>query len=597
MVKQAGSDGLFCLHAQYVSSIIILILICFNLAVSCSTPPEAVEPVADADTEQQRDLEEAKALIRSASPGELRRAAELLLAQGLNRSRDGEELFYLCRRLSVEVYPLLSTDLLVPGVPEESDYPQLFERALSGQFPTLEEDRVSFLSLMVSSLSLLSLPTVFAGDAPVPPGFPRSAATVKQLRGLDSSSLLVLYLSGRIEEQEGELQQALETYSTVLDGDKSFYPATRAMARILFARGQYLESSQLYRQLSDRFPEQELFRLRSVEALLPAGETGEADLLLSDLIQRYPDDALFVGKRPLILEQYGRFEQAERLASVLERSYGETADILLVKARLLLRRDRSEEAVALLKSGQERYGDDPFFRAMYEQTLIESGNIETAQELLRRSQSGQSSVLAVEALLQKAAESDRWEEAEGYLQRLVQEQGEKAKYLRQGVEIYRALSSYGEALSYARKLLEIEDSRPLDSLLLIDLLIDRSGDGDLREARALIQNLLESDPGSSIKSSLYYQRSRLARDREEELELLRSSLLENLENVEALLAISKIYREQGDYKKAYRYLSQAVLLEPNRPGVQRDLEEIEMRLGGDSGARGFLTERERLSDR
>jgi cytochrome c-type biogenesis protein CcmH/NrfG len=59
------------------------------------------------------------------------------------------------------------------------------------------------------------------------------------------------------------------------------------------------------------------------------------------------------------------------------------------------------------------------------------------------------------------------------------------------------------------------------------------------------------------------------------LDLLRNSLLENLQNTNSLIAISHLFAEEGDYKTAVRYLRQAATLLPENADIKRDIATYE----------------------
>ena len=61
--------------------------------------------------------------------------------------------------------------------------------------------------------------------------------------------------------------------------------------------------------------------------------------------------------------------------------------------------------------------------------------------------------------------------------------------------------------------------------------------------------------------------SRIKPNEEASLSSLRSALIENGMNVEALMAMSDIYVRRADYQKARFYLKQAMALAPDRPDI------------------------------
>jgi tetratricopeptide (TPR) repeat protein len=424
----------------------------------------------------------------------------------------------------------------------------------------------------------------------MPSGSERAADTAHQLVSLNSRTVLPYYLLGRYYEGKKEIEEAGKHYRSASDGleKQSSYPAVLGLARIAFAEGNYSESARYREELLERYPGQLVLELQTIEAYLAAGMIEESDTLLSDMIRFYPENAVVVCKRPLLLELYGRYDQAGRLAEALERSYGETSDLLLVKGRLLMQRGREDDSLALLEKGRQLYGAEPFFNAMYERTLIESGNAETAQQLLNQNRGGQTSAAAFEALLKSSIGRGDYEKASLYLSSLLENGGRKPDFLRYGISIAENLGQGGVAIDYARELASLGSSGPREKIRLAGILINFGNNADRREASALIDSLLSPALPPRERSILFYQKSRLAADRPQRLELLRSALLEDLQNTDALTAIARLYREQGELKKAYRYFSQAAALLPDNPQIAEELKEVELKLAGNEGSAGSV---------
>lgn len=566
------------------------------LFLSCSTVSESSvasssRPDAVPDPrELQRDAAygEVRSRIRTGTAMALQEAMSMIRKEGLDRDVEGRELFYIAQRLSRTLYPLMFTDEQIDVTPQGSPFPSLFDTALSGTFPGTGGEKASFLTLLTSSLVLLTLPCSFDASGPVPPGLDEAAATAEQLVALDGKTVLPRYLLGRYAEYRGDIPGASFWYEIVLALDNVNYPALEGFGRTAFLQGNYAESAEAWYRLTERFPREYSYRLRGLESYLAAGESEKADALLSELIQEYPETPEVVTKRPLLLEQFGRYEQASRLLSVLERSYGETPALLVTRARLLLQRGRDEEALQLLETLGKGY-QDPFSQAMYEQTLIESGNVELAQALLDRTGQGRLSIAARKALLQEAVAENDWNEAELQIAVLLEIDEDNGPFLREAVKIYLNLGDLDRAYQYASILTGLEDATPGDRLLLTEILLARGDNESLGQGRSLLASLKEETLGSPERSQLYYLESRMAPSEEAELELLRSALLEDLQNVDALVAIAELHRNRGDLKKAYRYMSQAAYLLPSDEELGRELRALEAALGGGEGFLGNLS--------
>lgn len=102
--------------------------------------------------------------------------------------------------------------------------------------------------------------------------------------------------------------------------------------------------------------------------------------------------------------------------------------------------------------------------------------------------------------------------------------------------------------------------------------------GEKGAAREWLDAAVTENYPSAVKSEIYYLLSRTSGEDDFRIDFLRASLLENLENVPALLALSRIYVSREEYRNAQRYLKQAALLEPENEDVRRALQEVERKL-------------------
>ena len=99
--------------------------------------------------------------------------------------------------------------------------------------------------------------------------------------------------------------------------------------------------------------------------------------------------------------------------------------------------------------------------------------------------------------------------------------------------------------------------------------------GRTANALRLINSMLNNSPAASMKRFLFYQRSFLQNSDTASLSDLRSSLIANPRNSDALFRMYEIYYNRKDYRKAQYYLKQVVSLNPNEEKYIRLNSEIE----------------------
>ena len=90
-----------------------------------------------------------------------------------------------------------------------------------------------------------------------------------------------------------------------------------------------------------------------------------------------------------------------------------------------------------------------------------------------------------------------------------------------------------------------------------------------RDSSLQLVNSLMNNSSSKVKSYLYYRRSYLQRTEDLILADLRSSLISNPRNSDALFRLYEIYYGKKDYRKAQYYLRQVVAIKPNDSSVKK----------------------------
>ena len=127
------------------------------------------------------------------------------------------------------------------------------------------------------------------------------------------------------------------------------------------------------------------------------------------------------------------------------------------------------------------------------------------------------------------------------------------------VEICLQLGKTGEALEFSQKAYE---QNPQDEMIVQSYILAQIAGGNKNQSLVLINSLLENST-PKMKSYLFYRRSFLQATEAACLSDLRSSLISNPRNSDALFRLYEIYYGKDDYKKAQYYLKQVVALNPN----------------------------------
>ena len=118
-------------------------------------------------------------------------------------------------------------------------------------------------------------------------------------------------------------------------------------------------------------------------------------------------------------------------------------------------------------------------------------------------------------------------------------------------------------------------SNPNDESIIQSYIVVLIEQGKKTAALDLINSLLQTS-SSKLKSFLYYKRSFLQSSVESSLSDLRSSLISNPRNTDALFRLYQIYYDKKDYRKAQYYLKQVVALNPNDSELKNLNEQLNL---------------------
>ncbi|MBQ5876842.1 MAG: hypothetical protein IIW71_03515, partial [Treponema sp.] len=122
-------------------------------------------------------------------------------------------------------------------------------------------------------------------------------------------------------------------------------------------------------------------------------------------------------------------------------------------------------------------------------------------------------------------------------------------------------------------ILPLYKSNPNDESIIQSYIVVLIEQGKKTAALDLINSLLQTS-SSKLKSFLYYKRSFLQSSVESSLSDLRSSLISNPRNTDALFRLYQIYYDKKDYRKAQYYLKQVVALNPNDSELKNLNEQL-----------------------
>jgi tetratricopeptide (TPR) repeat protein len=422
----------------------------------------------------------------------------------------------------------------------------------------------------------------------------RAVEALDRFARLGIPSILPSLLRGIQAERNGDYQSALGLYRSALAIAPDAWVASLGMARALISLKRGSDALSTLAPLAESKSGLREFDRPYALALYSNGKYEESAPYVARALMADPQDSRLVLIRAHLLIKAKSYQQALPLLD----AYGtiEPSNRLY----LLLRSLESEglrnrdEALKWARRGLAAYPDDPELLVTAARILFAgpaSGALEartlasrafdltapgapsppdTGDGLTGPALAAARNAAGVEAarlLLADAVSRYRWTDAAKYLNRIgptFEDKALAAKIMRK--------SGDPKALEYASEWYRSNSTSEAAAEAYIRCLI---ATGSERTAQDLIARILPGTSTPQFRSTLYYLQSLLQKSDEAALTLLRSALVENADNAEALAAVYDIQMRRKDYTKARFYLKQALAISPNDPELEERLKALD----------------------
>lgn len=529
-----------------------------------------------------------------ASPSSLSAVFERISSSKALGQDDLRSYAWLAARIAAIVYPE-SASLIVP--PELRTGDELPATPLAKTLVDAQAGRASAPPASSGALGeLLPALALFKSDSRETAR--KALDALERFESLGQSSVLCPLVRGLDAERRQDWAGAMGYYAAALELAPDAWPASLGTARSLSALGRNSEALKILGELSgdemrDTVRDSDAFRRVYAEALYDSGRFEEAEPVVARILLDDPLDSRFVLIRAYLLIRSGSYQQAVPLLD----AYGTVAPsnrlYLLLRARDAEGLKNRDDALRWARRGLDAYPEDPELLVQASRLLFAQaaparepqksqasdegrGYAEKAFALTEGMSDKEASAAGVgfdaaRLLLYDAAARYDWAKAASYLSRAeAGSLGPEDKALI--CLVYRKNGEWAEALeqskAWYREAPGLEPAAEAYARALV-------GSKQERAAQDLIARLLAGKGSPAFRSTLYYLESLLEKGEEASLVRLRSALVENADNGEALTAMFDIYFSRKDYQKARFYLKQALSLSPSDPDLLRRDRELQ----------------------
>ncbi|MDR1096228.1 MAG: tetratricopeptide repeat protein [Spirochaetaceae bacterium] len=535
-----------------------------------SVAPEAQETVFPAAraARSAEVLQDARGLLEVGSPQALRDMLTMIEDAGLSQSEYGRMMNAVAMLIIDRMYPDAGITHGDTSPPAHLPYAKILNDVAEGKWTPPPGDSTDYLTNVLPCFVLTNSAAADMNNA--------ALFFLQKARRINPSGVLAVYFSALIYERTGRLPEARALYDEAITLSKAeCYPAFLGIARILARSNRYDEAIALLLELTRLYPDNIAARRHLANSYIAESAWDKADAVIAAALANNYRNPEFLLMQALVFIELGRYNQAQlpldtyTLAGGLETN----RQYLFLRARLAWEGNRSRAVASTQLRAILAAAPHDLEAQVYLTRLLLGANQAGFQEegrqmldqlLLQPSPGPEIIQLALDDAITRGA----WAEADGYLEKMLSGTPSLSG-LRSAVNIKTGLGDHAAALSFARKAAEVfpddEDAR----LNLIGMLAKSDVRAERDEGASMINTALLTLKNAVTRSRAYFYRSILRASEEDAINDLRTSLLEDPRNVDALLGLITIYDKRKDSRRATFYLQQALVLAPNDPEVNR----------------------------
>lgn len=500
--------------------------------------------------------------VENGSPDSLRQAMSKIRKSESEYDETEKILIAVATEIMKTLWPSETITWETFAVEDTNPYIGAIKSADNGLFDT-STGNTDFLTTILPAIILLK-PTL--NDSV----YADCDKAIKSALELNRDSVFANYLYGVLNEKTQKYDVAEQYYKIAYENTSNNREASLAYVRVLRQNGKLSLATQVMAKLSGDDPNSIEILKQNAYVAFATKDYAMAEQYVARVLQQTPNDLEFVLFRAKILIEKNDYIHAVSLLDVYSRQDDTSLDYLLLRAKVQL--DWSKNTTAATETVEKTlqlYPDNPealMFAArissMTDSPVAGLYADDLAAKVLSKYPDNQDALsYALEGLTQR----ENWSEAYAISSKLITAQDVSPEIITKHVIICIKLGKRSEAYEFAKKM---QEKNPTDETILQAYILAYSQNGNRDAVIKYIDSLMPS-ASSKMKSYLYYRRSYLQLTEENALADLRSSLISNPRNSDALFRMYEIYYQKEDYRKAQYYLRQVVAINPNDTSVKK----------------------------
>ena len=493
--------------------------------------------------------------VENGAPESIEKVYAKLRKPSVDYQENEKVLLKIANQIMKLVWPSVKIDWEAPVLTEKNAYSGALDSVAAGIYDT-STGNADFLSTVIPSLVLCT--SYSRTDY-----YEQAEKDLKAALDLVPDSVVANYLMGILYAKMSRNEDALP-YLKKVSTLTSVFEASYSYAECLFNLNMTDESALAADQLIVRFPSNPQLLKLCARTAFASGDYASAERFASLVLQQNPSNLEFVLFRARIFVQTGEYLKAASLLDVYSKNNATSKEYLILRATIQKKWNKNlNSSMATIESALKIYPGDTEVMLLAAEIASETGapinglsGGQLAESVLENDPGNRK---ALSFLVRYLVKQQEWKGAYEASSKVMGMPDADIDDMCTHVKICIENRILDEAWRVA---LAVYEKTPEEEKAIQIYIQAMVATGRLSQALKMINTMLPS-ASSGMKSFLYYQKSFIDSVEAVQLSDLRSSLIANPRNSDALMRMYGFYFSKKDYRKAQYYLRQVVSLNPN----------------------------------
>lgn len=548
---------------QFILFSVLSVLLCSNV-FAASSKTTKLPKNSKKRTYLYKIDENALNLIENGSPSSIQEGVQLLNKPDSNYPENEKVLISVSASIMEIVWPSQKVTWSPFENTEDNPYTGAINSSKNGIFDS-STGNVDFLT------TLLPVLVIFSNVKLSPEDYKNCEKAVKASLELRADSVLANYVAGCLYEKLSEYENAEKYLEFAYSKNPEVVEICIEYSKVLRANKKMELAAKVVESISGNSNISDIQVLKqNAYIAFEEKDFDKAEDYVARVLQQVPNDLEFVLFRAKIFIEKKDYIHAVSLLDIYSRQNDSDVEYLILRAKVQLDWSKNTSAATeTVEKAMQLYPENTnvLMLAAKISSVIDAPvggkYADELAELVLSKESGNADALtyALDGLIQR----ENWQNAYEISRQLISIKSDDSEIISRHVTVCIMLGKKTEALDYATK---AYNANKTDETLL-EAYVYAYCQSSSRDSSLQLVNSLMNNSSSKVKSYLYYRRSYLQRTEDLILADLRSSLISNPRNSDALFRLYEIYYGKKDYRKAQYYLRQVVAIKPNDSSVKK----------------------------